>query len=57
MIRERANDAKVAAARAALFDLFGDRSLPPPELRRQLKLLAELIRLQLKALDAEITSL
>lgn len=50
-----ANDVLFAAARTALFDLFGDASVPAPELQRQLRLLAELIRLQLRALEAEST--
>lgn len=54
MIRDRTNTFEIA--RNALFDLFADRSVPASELIRRLELLAELIRLQLKALDAEITS-
>ena len=41
-------------ARSALFDLFKDASVPPAELRAKFELLAELIRLQINALDATI---
>lgn len=49
------NDVLAAAARNALFDLFGDASVPAPELQCQLRLLAALIQLQLRALEAEST--
>ena len=57
MTSERTNAELFEAARNALFDLFADSSVPAPELLRQLELLAKLIQLQLKALDAEITTL
>jgi hypothetical protein len=48
------NERLFAAARTALLDLFADGSVPVPELQREFELLAQLIRLQISALDVEV---